>query len=391
MDIIEGIEKETEKRQFYYNQFRYLNLIITVGSCNYRDFIWLNEFILPQFEVIDSSSSDCIIHVIMYDKQFDTLLQRGSKGNESIDGFHLDTKIVKLILWDSSPGKMILFDEEFKVFYIISDDGKKVYILAHSEKSIAFRTALMRVMVEYAVNRAHSHTGGFLHSSAFRYRDQGIVIAGPKNSGKTSLLIYFLQNLSAQFISNDRVFISMNGCGSVIHGIPTVITVLENSLSMFPRVKMNLLQYYYHHRYTIGEILRRGCIPYTLEKGEFTLSAGQFYELLDIIGSSDAPLSAVLFPRICMETCSLSLRRLSLEVILERLQESRFAKNIEEKKTIFCADAIDGTKTLNYHEFCRRIACSVPCFDFYMGPDPYKNKHIQVLLENMLLKNGITI
>ena len=378
------------KCQFNYIKFRYLDLTIKVGSCNKNDIIWLKEFLCPYLKPTDSSFCDCEIHLILDDKYFNSLLQKSPQSKIKISGFILDKKIVKLITWESSKNCQILFDDEFNVFYLVSHEKKQVTVLAHHTKSIGFRTALMRVITEYAMNYSRTHGGFFIHSSAFAYNGKGIMIAGPENCGKTSLLIYFLQNLPSRFISNDRVLVFFDEASPVIYGMPTVITVSEDSLQMFPLLKINLLRYNFHHRYTIDEILERKCRPYTLEQGEYTFSARQFSHLLETRSSSDSQLSAILFPHISKQSGSMSLESLPSAAVLERLEEARFAKRLTEWQSFFYLnpnhDSSPGVS--GYEEFAYKVANQIPCFDCYLGFRNYEGNEAQQVIRKVF-KEGL--
>lgn len=378
------------KCQFKYIQFRYLDLTIKVGTYNNNDIIWLKEFLYPQFEITDTPFYDCEIHLILDDKWFNNLFQKGPQSKIKINGFILDKKIVKLILWQSSRNCQILFDEECNVFYLISYEKKEVSVLAHHTKSIGFRTALMRVIAEYAMNYSRTHDGCFIHSAAFSYDGKGIIIAGPKNSGKTSLLIYFLQNLPSQFISNDRVLVCFNEGTPIIYGMPTVITVSENTLQMFPQLKINFARYYFHHRDTIDETLQRKRNPYELGYKEFTFSTGQFCKLLEVKSSSGSKLSAILFPCISKKGDFIFLEKLPKVVVLERLKEARFAKDIMESQSFFHLNDNNHSSlrgVLSYEDLVCKLAHRIPCFDCYLGFQTYEGNKAQEVIRNMFTES----
>lgn len=50
----------------------------------------------------------------------------------------------------------------------------------------------------------------FFHSACVNFCDKGILLMGPKNSGKTSLLIHLIETLQANYVSNDIIALKGN-------------------------------------------------------------------------------------------------------------------------------------------------------------------------------------
>lgn len=370
-------------------QLRYLDFTVKVGVPGDNDLLWLKEYLSPPFGIVKSSRFDCEIDLIFNDQEFSSLFGKSSQSKMKLSGFILDTRIVELKLWPSSGNCKILFDEEYNVFYFVSKNIRKITILAHSVKSIGFRTALGRIITELAMNYSRASGGHFIHSAALSYRGEGIMIAGPKNAGKTSLLIYLLQKLSAKFISNDRVLVSHNGATPFIYGMPTVITVSEKSLQMFPRLKNKFSKFNFHHRHTADEIVKRNCIPYKLETGEFTLSTEQFCRLLRVNPSSCSQLSMILFPRINERKRTIVFKKLSRTAALERLKESQFARNISESLSFFYLqdkDLSSLNNEKNYEKFSSKLAAETACYDCYLGHQIYQSTGMSEAIRSSLFQ-----
>jgi len=195
---------------------RFLGLTIKVSVEQFNDIVWLKEFLLPQFEVVDGDHFDCEILLDINDDYFSDLKANRHSPNGEVNGFILDTKIVKLSCWQDHAGWRIFYDCELNVFYCLSSDKNRVTIIAHSRKSIGYRTALMRVIREYAENHARCYPGCMMHGGAFSYQGKGVIIAGVKNTGKTSTLTYFLHNYPVKYITNDRLYIRMTEGSAMI-------------------------------------------------------------------------------------------------------------------------------------------------------------------------------
>jgi hypothetical protein len=364
--------------QLNHISFRYFDLIIKVKSRNISDIVWIKEFLYPQFEIVDSSSHGCEIEYCADDTCFDEFYQKKPEEKAEIDGFILDTKIIKLVVWESTPMGQLLFDEKFNVFYLVSHDRRYVCIIAHSKKSHDARTTLMRVIREFAINHAHTHADSFIHSAAFSYNGKGVLIAGPKDTGKTSSLIYFLQNNHARFISNDRILVSFEKPSPVIRGMPTIITLTANTFKMYPKLKNGFLRNDFHHGFTWNEVLERKYASGNGQRQEFTLSPRQFCMLLDVESTADSQLSGILFPLISRDIKGIHLEELSYERAVERLRTAQLSKKYTGIRSIFDVDRDKESLIRNmshYEEFISRLALHIPCFDYHVGFRAFEDYH----------------
>jgi len=230
---------------------------------------------------------------------------------------------------------------------------------------VGCRTAAARVLIEFSMNHTRSRGGIFLHASALASGKKGIIIAGPKNSGKTSLLLGILLSGSGEFISNDRVLVHSHFGPWSIQGMPTVITIAEKSLAIYTRLKSDLLFTHFHHRYTIDEIYKRGCIPYFLEKGEYTVSLAQFCRLLVCSAAQVSNLFAILFPSIHPGTVSLEVKKLDEGSAMKKLEESRLGIGIKGTQSFFnipFAEGFTPERRLSFDQFSRSITQKIPCY-----------------------------
>jgi hypothetical protein len=106
---------------------------------------------------------------------------------------------------------------------------------------------------ELAANRAQRTGGLLLHAAAFAAGDQGIVVAGPKRAGKTTLLLHALSAASARYVSNDRVLVTADRGRAIARGVPTIVRVRRGALDRFPAVAARFASASYHHRLTLEE------------------------------------------------------------------------------------------------------------------------------------------
>ena len=178
--------------------FSYNGLTVRVSSTDSSHLTWLEEFLSPHFEVGDDFAYDCKVALTADSIRYENVLRKGAKPDGlQIGCFALDSNVVRLPLWVSSSDEQIIFDEKCGVFYVISGNRPDFSILTYNDNKRA-RTPLMRVVREFAMN--HSHRTGCLviHGSAFVVGGRGVVIAGPKRAGRTTLLIPVLRQAGAR-------------------------------------------------------------------------------------------------------------------------------------------------------------------------------------------------
>jgi len=178
--------------------FSYNGLTVRVSSTDSSHLTWLEEFLSPHFEVGGGVAYDCKVALTADSIRYENVLRKGAKPDGlQIGCFALDSNVVRLPLWVSSSDEQIIFDEKCGVFYVISGNRPDFSILTYNDNKRA-RTPLMRVVREFAMN--HSHRTGCLviHGSAFVVGGRGVVIAGPKRAGRTTLLIPVLRQAGAR-------------------------------------------------------------------------------------------------------------------------------------------------------------------------------------------------
>jgi hypothetical protein len=73
-----------------------------------------------------------------------------------------------------------------------------------------------------------------LHAAAFESSGRAALIAGPKHSGKTTLLCYALASGQARMLANDRVFLAVAGDRVDAVGVPTLMSIRARTAQLFP-------------------------------------------------------------------------------------------------------------------------------------------------------------
>jgi hypothetical protein len=367
--------------------FSYNGLTIRVSSDNASHLNWLEEFLCPHFEVVEDLSHDCRIALADDDQRYQDILNRGAQPDgRLVDCFALDSGLVRLPLWKSLGSEQSIFDEERRVFYIVQQNQTEVSLLT-STNNMAARNALMRVVRELAMN--HSHRTGRLaiHGSAFMVGDRGVMIAGPKGAGKTTLLIHVLRQGEAEYLSNDRVIVTFDAAGPTMRGMPTIVTVRQQTLDMFPDLRSRLLGSSFHPRLSLSETRHWPHRVVRPEKdGRFNLSPAQFCELLQVSPGAQGKLQAIVFPRVTRESGTIHLEQLSAEAAAVRLIDSLFSAHSAQKvSNVFVhSTSASHPDEAALQDLCLKLTSQVRCFECRLGWQAYQSKASAAMMTHVM-------
>lgn len=359
-----------------HRDFAYNGLTIRVYSADPSHLMWLEEFLAPQFQRLDEDAYACAVSLTADDQLFEEVFRKGAQRDRGlVDCFALDSNLVQLPLWGPLGPDRIIFDSQFRVFYIVNADGTDTEVLACRNR-LAARISLMRVVRECAMN--HSHRAGCLiiHGSALAVGGRAIIIAGPKRAGKTTLLIHALRAEAAAYVSNDRVVVSNDGPAWMLRGMPTVVTVRNQTLEMFPDVMDRLFKRSYRSRLSISEAKTTPLRPVRPnENGQFYLSPAQFCDLLQVASVAHAQVGALVFPRVTGRAGAIEVEQLSVEAAAARLRESLFSAHSAQKVSAVFLPRGDrpNADRVGLENLCFQLASQVPCIECRLGNEAYRS------------------
>jgi hypothetical protein len=335
---------------------------------------WLEEFVSPHFETDDGGASHRLVSLIFDEDRFDEIARRGPSGAHA-SAFVLDDAVVVLPVWKAEGSERVLFDEKYRVFYLV--DGERVTLLARKNR-LNVRTPLMRVVREFAMNHAQRAGSFFLHASSFAVGERAVVIAGPKNAGKTTLLMYALQDPATRYLTNDRLLVSFDEAGFRLRGMPTILAVREGTFELFPELRSDVFGRGFHFRSTLKEAEHgKSPSPRPWEDGRLGLTPAQTCALLDRRPVAEARPGALLFPRITHREGSIELREIRGASAADRLLDSLFgAKHLGAVSEVF--DLPGGSPERERSELrrlCLELTVAVDCFDCALGRGAYSGSH----------------
>jgi hypothetical protein len=369
------VRKSTD---IHYRDFHYHGLIIRVESTDPSALRWLEEFLCPAFDIVETSVFACSVFLRVDTPRYEAILRRGASpegGRKAV--FALESSVIFLPVWLALSPDLVLFDEECRVFYGVDASKSRVCIVTAAH-NLAARVALMRVIREYAMNYVQ-RTGGFvIHGAAFVAGERGIIVAGPKKAGKTSLLIHALRHRTVTFAANDRVLVYFNGTVPLWRGMPTIVTLRQQTVQMFSHLQRRLRESSYHHQLSLLEAANGSHRhPRPEGAGTFTLSPAQFCKLLQVRPTTHGKVWRLVFPRVTGAGGSIQLTRLSAPAAAFRLSQALFRHGSTTRPSALFACHDDGlcTATIDYERLCLRLTSSVHCYDCQLGVQAYRGEY----------------
>ena len=283
---------------------------------------WLEEFLLPSFEIGDSAAMARQIVVVEDTTLFEAIAnQVGSRETSLAECFALDSAVLRLPSWRDESGTRLVFDEKFQVAYRLQDPtwpDSEIEIVAPTQHR-RLRVPLMRIVRELASAHARRTGALMLHASALTVSGRAILFAGPRRAGKTSLLVHGLGAPETRYLANDRVAATLEGGSVVAQGMPTIVTIRSSAFEHLPHLQDRLADSTLDHHCTIRECVVDGRRLRPWNDGRYGLSPAQFCDLLETGASGKTTAAALVFPTITDQPGGIEVERLRPEKAAERL------------------------------------------------------------------------
>ncbi|HEX2113118.1 MAG TPA: hypothetical protein VHM01_01825 [Alphaproteobacteria bacterium] len=282
--------------------------------------------------------------------------------------FAFDQREVDYPRWRGEGDEIVLFDAEFRSFYVIGGASADVEIVAHRDDQWP-RVALMRVVREIAAAHVESHGALPIHGAAVRLGASAAILAGPKRSGKTSLLFHALLHSGTALVANDRVMLHRDVGAWRATGMPTVISIRKGTRLLFPDAfasqrddpTLASLSADERARYTGGSKGR--------DDGALVLNPMQLGALAGVERAGTTELRAIVLPRVDPERIGLSLAKLTPDEAAERLPGALFRPASRLFYTRGREPASPGHAAAA--ETIAHLVRSVACFECILGADAY--------------------
>jgi hypothetical protein len=336
------------------------------------DVQWLEEFFLPWFDR-SADAPDVEVLVSRDPARYKHLLACDPAGAR-VKAFMMDNRAVEFPVWNVPGEQLALHDEKHRMFFLIT--GKMIQLVC-GDREGALRLNLMRVLRELAMGVAQLRSGRFLHASAIAVEGRALVITGPRQAGKTSLLTYLLANSPAQFLCNDRLLVKWYDGSIRLHGMPTIVSLRDGTLDLFPGMRQSIENQRFTTRATLAEACASRALPQLPPKeGRHSLSPHQYCSLLDCAPVQAATGAALLFPRQTGQAGGLELVPLHANEARIRLGECLFGHigpdRLSEAFTLL-PGALARITAPDDAALCAGLASDLPAYDCLLGNDTYDN------------------
>jgi hypothetical protein len=334
---------------------------------------WLSEFLSPAFAV-DSPQRRAVAADVAVTLEEDAARYANLAGSlparaAPIDCFANDTHMIALPGWRDAVGVTIALHAAARVAYVVDAGAHRVAVVTPPDNPQA-RTALMRTVRELAMIRALAEGGAFLHAAALAHAGHGLLIAGVKRAGKTTLLLHVLEATGAEYVSNDRVLLP-TGDAAAARGMPTIITVRAESRPFLGPLYDRLAGSGSHYRLTRAESVApaRRITP----TDEIGVSPAQLCAALGVTMRADCIPRAIVFPVIDPAAGRPVFRALSEKDAAARIPAALLSATLDKKVSDLFRFPDDpplpGAAQLV--RVARAWAARIPCFTCAIGPDAY--------------------
>ena len=355
-------------------RFDIRGLSVTISSNAAAPVNWLDEFFGPWSIGTDAEQSAPAhrhINVAINSAAYQSQASRGPvQGGVEIECFTLDGRTENHCVWMEDADRRIIHDEKAELFYEVQRKGSSIAITARADHR-NMRVALMRLVRELVTIHAASQGDLLLHAAAV-CASGGVLFAGPKQAGKTSMLLNALNQPDVNFVSNDRVLVQRDDSGWHIHGMPTIVRIRPESLRHLPSPREADWARTFPYMLSPTE----SCMDPagTIRASCFSLSPVEFCRWRGVMFSPHAKLRAILFPRPAENVEAFELTAMDPEEAAARLQGCLFANRQPAHPMAFAPEP-DGTE-IPITPDLRDLTRSCACIDCRLGPQAYRNPNV---------------
>ena len=353
------------------------------------DLVWLEEFLAPTFRPRPPTLAvDYTVEAVVDGNLYQTLAATRPSGDlPDAVTFVLDQSVMRAPWWRHPPARQrVLADAAHDVLYVAPEGVARVTIVARAGGRL-FRGAVMRIVREIAMARAWGRTGMVLHASAIQHRRTGHRVAGPKRSGKTSMLVHCLSAPGAAYVSNDRVLLSLAGPVAGRAGHAGARLAPPRDARPVPGAGSDRPRHAYQAHLTMAECEAASAAPPgPAEHEDTTVSPAQLCRLFRVPMAGEVPVGALLLPRVDAGSSGIGWRRLSPDEAASRFEAVVFAagSDVRTSEAFRAAAKAPHQQLAGARSLWTRLVSRVPAFECRIGRGAFDERAESSLLPRIL-------
>lgn len=223
--------------------------------------------------------------------------------------FAHDQQVLSMPAWVSGDGVEVC-DAERSCFLRL---GPGRVELCAAPRTRRWRFTLLWIVQEIAATRLRQSQVD-VHAAAVARAGRALLIAGPKNAGKTTLSFHLMRGHGCDSIANDRSFVG--GAPALVTGMPTAVKIRPPTLAQFPELQRGLPPVARPYLYTRAELKTATASEERPESVDFALTPTQAAPRLGAGTCGAAPLGAIVFPQICAEEATWAIEPLATDDVI---------------------------------------------------------------------------
>lgn len=346
---------------------------------------WLDEALVPWFDAVDAARDAAVDYRLELARDPDPARSLGIAPGRAPDAaracFALDSMTLEFPAWETAKG-VVLHDARYETHFAVGPGRTR---LVAPPRTLEPRVPLLRSVRELAAARQRGVPGVLaLHAAGFGRAGRSVLVLGPKESGKTTLLLHLLATGELSLVTNDRAFVAVDADGGAPRaiGVPTFVRVRPGTLAIFPELSHGLPENLKSLLYSAGELARLDALDGTTQPsrrdGYAVMTPAQLCRQLGVEASRGGPLAAVLLPERVDGIDAWQLERLDEDAACAALLANRYGlAGRRGPATVFqalFADAAGPDRGAGEPALARLLASRVPVLRCRVGvtrgPEP---------------------
>jgi hypothetical protein len=280
--------------------------------------------------------------------------------------FAHDQEVLSMPAW-SSGNEIHVSDAERSCFLTMRPGRIDVIAGARTRR---WRFTLLWVLQEIAATRLRQ-THVDVHSASIESRDRGLLIAGPKGAGKTTLSFYLMRSRNCRSIANDRSFVG--GDEPAVFGMPTAVKIRPPILARFPELRNGLPPVARPYLYTRAELETAAPSEEPVDSVDFALTPNQLAQRLGAGTRAAAPLGAVVFPQVHADEATWAVERMQVADAVEGIYANLYGAATRDRPTTFFEELGGGHRHPS-PQLVAAIAARVPAYRVRLGRAAYADE-----------------